>query len=764
MSWFSGSTVPITELDGKIDEATSESIPNGEIDIATALEITDLIRSRKIPAKQCMRSLKKRLITTYSNPNLIVSTLKLVDLCIKNGGYQFLVEIASKEFIDYLIDYVFKIHYNTKDYKVYSNESKLNVGKFILKLLKEWSFYFQNQVQLNYVDKVYNQLIHQGFEFPELDNDITQLSANFIDSDVPPDWVDSDECMICYSPFTVLLRKHHCRSCGGVFCQTHSSHFIPLVHLGLMEPVRVCDNCYEKVKAKNSGNLKKVQKNSHTDRSLNASDTLDDEDEQLRKAIELSLQDSGVRVGSYNQPPPSPPLPAIPPPSVPKIAPPLNEEEEDEDMKAAIAASLKEFEAQERLYKQPVQQEPTPQVQSPAQPQSDFYSNVSLFDGQGEVPFTQPNFNQQPQQQNYGQPPPQQQPIPAQTTKPVEDLTQAEEESIDLFITLMNQVKNDRLKQTSIIYDSKLSELHNKVIQLKPKLNKSLRSAIERYDHFLELNNKISTITRLYDQFLESKLNQAYSNHYVSDPNQQGNMPPQYTNPSNIPYPVEESRPQALPVTSPGQSYNQRNQYPPQLPVQNNQPLYNQGQAPPSQNQGQNQGQAPYEANPPRQGHNQVPYEAFYPGYPTESYSGKNDEYTAPTTDYKTPSAPDYTAPSAPDFTAPSAPNFNNTGPSYPSYSEPSYPPGDSDEESDAESVASRFPPVEHEESTNLSEVPAPNGPVKRMQSAGTRYPPIETLEARDSEFPSVSQLPTIKPSPSSTSIHRTEPEPLIEL
>lgn len=58
MSWFSGSTVPVADLELKINEATSESIPNGELDLAIALEITDLIRSKKIPPKQCMRSLK----------------------------------------------------------------------------------------------------------------------------------------------------------------------------------------------------------------------------------------------------------------------------------------------------------------------------------------------------------------------------------------------------------------------------------------------------------------------------------------------------------------------------------------------------------------------------------------------------------------------------------------------------------------------------------------------------------------------------------
>lgn len=169
MSWFSGSTVPVADLELKINEATSESIPNGELDLAIALEITDLIRSKKIPPKQCMRSLKKRLTTTHSNPNLLTLTLKLVDLCVKNGGYHFLVELSSKEFIDYLVDYIFKIHYNTKDSYVIENEAKYKVGSFILSLIKDWTLVFENQTQLNYVERSYHQLMNQGYEFPELE-------------------------------------------------------------------------------------------------------------------------------------------------------------------------------------------------------------------------------------------------------------------------------------------------------------------------------------------------------------------------------------------------------------------------------------------------------------------------------------------------------------------------------------------------------------------------------------------------------------------
>uniref|UniRef100_A0A8B9Z4P7 FYVE-type domain-containing protein n=1 Tax=Buteo japonicus TaxID=224669 RepID=A0A8B9Z4P7_9AVES len=58
-----------------------------------------------------------------------------------------------------------------------------------------------------------------------------------------PEWVPDStcsQCSTCRSPFTLLRRRHHCRSCGKIFCARCSPHAAALPHYGQPKPVRVC--------------------------------------------------------------------------------------------------------------------------------------------------------------------------------------------------------------------------------------------------------------------------------------------------------------------------------------------------------------------------------------------------------------------------------------------------------------------------------------------------------------------------------------------
>ncbi|XP_033644401.1 uncharacterized protein LOC117304034 [Asterias rubens] len=59
-------------------------------------------------------------------------------------------------------------------------------------------------------------------------------------------WVGDEEvsiCIACNNKFNQLRRKHHCRQCGRVLCAKCCKEKVPLPHLGLEDPERVCDLC-----------------------------------------------------------------------------------------------------------------------------------------------------------------------------------------------------------------------------------------------------------------------------------------------------------------------------------------------------------------------------------------------------------------------------------------------------------------------------------------------------------------------------------------
>eukprot|EP00731_Ephydatia_muelleri_P004878 Em0002g1054a len=55
-----------------------------------------------------------------------------------------------------------------------------------------------------------------------------------------------DSCMECNSVFSFTDRKHHCRSCGKIFCARCSNYEGEVEKLKIYRKVRVCMDCYEK--------------------------------------------------------------------------------------------------------------------------------------------------------------------------------------------------------------------------------------------------------------------------------------------------------------------------------------------------------------------------------------------------------------------------------------------------------------------------------------------------------------------------------------
>ncbi|KAK7070785.1 Myotubularin-related protein 4 [Halocaridina rubra] len=63
----------------------------------------------------------------------------------------------------------------------------------------------------------------------------------------PTLWVPDhavDACTGCSTQFWMGRRKHHCRSCGKIFCSECSENSIPIPREQLFQPVRVCGTCF----------------------------------------------------------------------------------------------------------------------------------------------------------------------------------------------------------------------------------------------------------------------------------------------------------------------------------------------------------------------------------------------------------------------------------------------------------------------------------------------------------------------------------------
>ena len=87
---------------------------------------------------------------------------------------------------------------------------------------------------------------------------------------LPVYWIpdsNSDKCKLCGQIFGYILRKHHCRSCGHIFCSSCASNFgsIPtylpktLHYSDFGKKLRLCTPCLKKINtAKKSRTLVEV--------------------------------------------------------------------------------------------------------------------------------------------------------------------------------------------------------------------------------------------------------------------------------------------------------------------------------------------------------------------------------------------------------------------------------------------------------------------------------------------------------------------------
>lgn len=445
-SWLWGSS----QLNDAIDKATSELLPAGSEDMALNLEICDQIRSKSIPPKDAMRSLKRRL--DHKNPNVQLSTLNLVDLCVKNGGDHFLAEISSKEFID---NFVSILKFPALNPQVKSK---------ILRLVQNWALAFEGKPSLGYVSQVYRTLKNEGFAFPP--QDPASTSSAMVDTLTAPDWIDSDVCMRCRTSFTFTNRKHHCRNCGQVFDHQCSSKSLPLPHFGVTQEVRVCDSCFVKL-TRVKDKVYDAPRTHHSNTRGPRSKAFRDADTDLQRAIQLSLEDAGTS-GALSR---SGYIPSQPP----LTANPANDSADlnldgDFDLKAAIEASLRDI------------SNPIPSAPLSVGSSQPVASPVQQVSAQQKFP-----------------------PRSFPSSLPNYDMDLRESDAIMTFTQTVEQAQHDPNGRDISRYPT-LNQLYDQANGLRPKLAMSLDDTSRREGLLTEMHDKLSQAVKLYDQLLSAQV------------------------------------------------------------------------------------------------------------------------------------------------------------------------------------------------------------------------------------------------------------------
>lgn len=250
--------------------------------------------------------------------------------------------------------------------------------------------------------------------------------------------------MRCRTAFTFTNRKHHCRNCGNVFCGSCSSRSLALPHLSIMQPVRVDDGCYSRLTEKARG--VPVPLGFDASRSVPSSTLYqgymeprgarveDSFDADLKKALEMSLEE--VKAHSSSGYVPQTQIRGQMPSTikdVKKVDTRKESEEEDADLKAAIAASLKDMEEQKEKHAASFKER-----------------SVAVNGTVPTVPVSNPY-----------------------------ELTPVEAENINLFATLVDRLQHQA--PGAILREPQIQELYDSIGKLRPKLARTYGETMSKY-------------------------------------------------------------------------------------------------------------------------------------------------------------------------------------------------------------------------------------------------------------------------------------------
>lgn len=134
---------------------------NYEPNLALNLEVADLVNGKKGTAP---REAAVAIVNyvNHRNPNVSVLALGLLDICVKNCGYPFHLQISTKEFLNELV----------RKFPERPPIRPSRVQMRILELLEEWRQTIcqtsRYKEDLGFIRDMHRLLSYKGYMFPEV--------------------------------------------------------------------------------------------------------------------------------------------------------------------------------------------------------------------------------------------------------------------------------------------------------------------------------------------------------------------------------------------------------------------------------------------------------------------------------------------------------------------------------------------------------------------------------------------------------------------
>ncbi|KIW74766.1 hypothetical protein Z517_11536 [Fonsecaea pedrosoi CBS 271.37] len=157
---FDGFAPPRSTLQRFIYNAC-DPIANLEPNLALNLEIVDLVNSKKGNAPREAAFTIVQLIN-HRNPNVSLLALSLLDICVKNCGYPFHLQISTKEFLNELV----------RRFPERPPLRPTRVQSKILEAIEEWRSTIcqtsRYKEDLGFIRDMHRLLLYKGYMFPEV--------------------------------------------------------------------------------------------------------------------------------------------------------------------------------------------------------------------------------------------------------------------------------------------------------------------------------------------------------------------------------------------------------------------------------------------------------------------------------------------------------------------------------------------------------------------------------------------------------------------